>query len=118
MHARLCLRVSVEGSYDILDMVQGMQGSFLPGDSPTLRFSSNSDQFSRLPGGMRVVSLPCSGRLYPVTRLSSPESVQEEHISQAESAGLLLLLLKPAILAYARTLWVSWVEPFSTARAG
>ena len=37
--------------------LQGLTGSLLPGGSPALRFNSNPEQFSRLPGGMRVVSL-------------------------------------------------------------
>ena len=34
--------------------VQGLQGPFLPGDSPSLRLHSSPEQLGRLPGGMLV----------------------------------------------------------------
>ena len=54
-----------EGCVKLPGLVQGLQGSFLPGDSPTPRFSTSPDQFSRLPGGMRVVGSPSQAHSCP-----------------------------------------------------
>ena len=79
-----------------LALTQGLQGAFLPGDSSMPGFSSNPDQFSRLPGGMRVVRLPAPAPLCLVGgSLLAGELRTCELICQAGSAGL-VLAPKPA----------------------